>query len=282
MQIVDRTDRLRAALFEARRRGTAVALVPTMGALHEGHLRLVDEARRLAPVVVMSLFVNPLQFGPHEDFARYPRDPDGDAVKARERGVDLLFAPAVDELYPPDRAVVVAPLALADRLEGAARPGHFTGVLTIVAKLLNIVQPQFAMFGQKDVQQVVLIRAMVRDLDFPVHVVTVPTVREPDGLALSSRNRHLALDDRRRAAVLSRALDAARRAFEGGVEDAAMLEARAREVLATEPEVRVEYLAIVDPLRLEPATFAESGSLVAIAARVGGTRLIDNIILGVP
>lgn len=251
-----------------------------MGALHEGHLRLVDEARRHAGLVVMSIFVNPLQFGPHEDFTRYPRDPEGDALKAERRGVDILFTPPVDELYAGERTVVVTPLALADRWEGAARPGHFTGVLTVVAKLFNIVQPQVAVFGQKDIQQATLIRAMVQELDFPVRLVIAPTARDVDGLALSSRNVYLSTEQRRRALVLSRTLREVGEAFDGGQYDAVALEQLGWEVLATEPEVHVDYLAIVDPQRLEPVAVAEQGTIVAIAARVGPTRLIDNIILG--
>lgn len=281
MQTLDRISALRAALAEPRRRGVPIALVPTMGYLHEGHLRLVDEARRHAGVVVMSIFVNPLQFGPHEDFARYPRDPEGDAAKAERRGVDILFAPPVEEIYPSgERTVVVTPLALADRWEGAARPGHFTGVLTVVAKLFNIVQPQVAVFGQKDIQQATLIRVMTRELDFPVKLIIAPTQREPDGLALSSRNSYLSPDHRRRALVLSRTLRSIAAAFDAGQYDAVVLEQLGWETLATEPEVHVDYLAIVDPDRLEPVAVAEQGTIVAIAARVGSTRLIDNVILG--
>lgn len=280
MIIVEDTASVRTALADARRRGVTVALVPTMGSLHEGHLRLVDEAKRHAELVVVSVFVNPLQFGPHEDFARYPRDPDGDSIKAERRGVDILFMPRAEEMYSGERRVVVTPLSLADRWEGASRPGHFTGVLTVVAKLFNIVQPQVAVFGQKDIQQATLIDAMIRELDFPVRLVVAPTVREPDGLALSSRNVHLAPAERRKALVLSRSLRAIRDAFDAGEYDAAMLEQLGWEVLAAEPDVRVDYLAIVDPERLEPVAVAESGTIAAVAARVGSTRLIDNAILG--
>jgi len=280
MRIIERIAALRPELLEARRRGTPIALVPTMGFLHEGHLSLIDEARRHAGFVAMSVFVNPLQFGPHEDFARYPRDLEGDAAKAERRGVDLLFAPPVEEMYQSERTVVVTPLALADRWEGAARPGHFTGVLTIVAKLLNIVQPQVAVFGQKDIQQAMLIRSMVRELDFPVRIVIAPTVREPDGLAMSSRNAYLSTEDRRRGLVLWRTLRAIADAFESGQYDAVELEQLGWEILFTEPEVSVDYLAIVDPHRLEPVAVAEQGTIVAIAARVGTTRLIDNLLLG--
>jgi pantoate--beta-alanine ligase len=280
MRIIDRTAAMRSALAEARRRGTPIALVPTMGALHEGHLRLVDEARRHAGVVVMSVFVNPLQFGPHEDFERYPRDLEGDAVKAERRGVDFLFAPPVEELYAGERTVAVTPIALADRWEGAARPGHFTGVLTVVAKLFNIVQPQVAIFGQKDIQQATLIRAMTRELDYPVRLIIAPTVRDADGLALSSRNGYLTAEERRRSRVLYRTLRTIAEAFDRGQSDTAALEQLGWEVLATEPEVHVEYLALIDPQRLEPVPVAEHGTIVAIAARVGTTRLIDNVILG--
>lgn len=280
MLTIERVAPLRAALAEHHRRGAAVALVPTMGFLHEAHLTLVDEARRHAAIVVMSIFVNPLQFGPHEDFTRYPRDLEGDLAKAERRGVDIAFAPPVEELYQGERTVVVTPLALADRWEGAARPGHFTGVLTVVAKLFNIVQPRVAVFGQKDIQQATLIRAMTRELDFPVRIVVAPTLREPDGLAMSSRNIYLEPENRRRALVLSRTLREIEHAFDDGQYDAVELERLGWEVLATEAEVQVDYLAIVDPQRLEPVSVAEHGTVVAVAARVGGTRLIDNIILG--
>jgi pantoate--beta-alanine ligase len=280
MIIVAESASVRATIADARRRGATVALVPTMGALHEGHLQLVEEAKRHASLVVMSVFVNPLQFGPHEDFTRYPRDPEGDAIKAERRGVDILFMPKAGDMYFGERRVVVTPLALADRWEGASRPGHFTGVLTVVAKLFNIVQPDVAIFGQKDIQQATLIDAMVRELDFPVRLVMAPTVREPDGLALSSRNVNLSPVERRRALVLSRSLRAIKEAFDAGEYDAAMLEQIGWEVIASEPEVRVDYLAIIDPERLEPVAVAESGTIAAVAARVGGTRLIDNTILG--
>jgi pantoate--beta-alanine ligase len=240
----------------------------------------VDVARQRASYVVMSAFVNPLQFGPDEDFARYPRDPEGDAAKAQSRGVDLLFAPPTEELYRSDRVVAVTPVALADVLEGAIRPGHFAGVLTVVAKLFNLVQPDVAVFGQKDIQQATLVRAMVRDLDFPVEVIVAPTTREADGLAMSSRNAYLSPAERARALVLSRALRAVGAAFDAGERDAAALERLGRAVLASAPEVRVDYLALVDPDRLQPVGRAAAGTIVAVAARVGQTRLIDNVVLG--
>ena len=280
MQIIERIEPLRLALDEPRRSGQGIALVPTMGALHEGHLALVDRARERAGSVVMSLFVNPLQFGPNEDFARYPRDREGDARLAESRGVDFLFAPQPDEIYRSGRAVSVVPTALASRWDGASRPGHFTGVLTVVAKLFNIVQPDVAIFGQKDIQQATIIRAMVRDLDFPVQIIVAPTVREPDGVALSSRNAYLSAADRKRARVLSRAIFAMRDAFDAGETSTAALEKLGNAVVAAEETVKLEYLAVMDPETLEPAPVAAPGSIIAIAARVGTTRLIDNLILG--
>jgi pantoate--beta-alanine ligase len=282
VQIVERIEPLRMSLEEPRRRGERIALVPTMGALHEGHLTLIDRARERAGCVVMSLFVNPLQFGPNEDFARYPRDRDGDARLAEARGVDIMFAPQPDELYRPGRAVSVVSTALASRWDGASRPGHFTGVLTVVAKLFNIVQPEIAIFGQKDIQQATLIRAMVRDLDFPIQIVVAPTVREPDGVALSSRNAYLDAPDRKRARVLSRAIFAMRDAFNGGERSTAALEALGSAVVRIEREVELEYLAVMDPNTLEPVPLAAPGCIVAIAARIGKTRLIDNVIFGAP
>jgi pantoate--beta-alanine ligase len=269
----------RAMLRSLRTGHARVAFVPTMGALHEGHLRLLDEARRLGEVVVLSIFVNPLQFGAGEDFERYPRDLAADRLLAESRGVDLLFTPTPEEMYPRGRAIEVVPQALAERWEGAARPGHFTGVLTVVAKLFNIVQPDVALFGQKDVQQATLVQAMVRDLDYPLRVVVVPTVREPDGLAISSRNRYLSAEERRRALVLHQALQAVRDAWEQGERNAERLAAGGRQRFEASG-VEVEYLALVEAHSLEPVVEAGRGTIVAVAARVGATRLIDNLILG--
>jgi pantoate--beta-alanine ligase len=263
----------------------SVALVPTMGALHEGHLVLVDAARARAQSVVMSVFVNPLQFAPTDDFAAYPRDLDRDAALARSRGVDVLFAPAVAEMYPIPMTVAVTPIAAGDlpaldaRWEGAARPGHFAGVLTVVAKLLHIVRPDFAMFGRKDLQQVTLIRSMVRDLDLNVEVVTVPTVRAEDGLALSSRNAYLSAAERAQALVVPGALNAMVSAWiKEGVDDVGVLLEIGHRVLGREPSVVPDYLAIAEPVRLEPVTRVVQGSVGMIAARVGRTRLIDNVV----
>lgn len=263
-----------------RSAGRRIGFVPTMGYLHEGHLTLVDEARRRAESVVLSIFVNPLQFGPAEDLARYPRDLPRDRALASARGVDALFVPTAAAMYPPGSEVRLAPGPIGERWEGAARPGHFTGVLTVLAKLFHLVEPDVACFGQKDVQQLTLVRRMVRDLDWPVDIVAVPTVREPDGLALSSRNAYLGAEDRSRAVVLSRALQAAHQAWRGGESGAAGLEARMRQELDREPTVAVEYISIADPEALAPVDPADKRTVVSIAARIGGTRLIDNIQLG--
>lgn len=271
---------LRTFLRQRRAEGKQIGFVPTMGALHDGHLRLVDEARRLSDVVVMSIFVNPLQFGPGEDFDHYPRPLERDRALASARGVDALFVPEVGEMYPPGRSTLVVPGPAADRWEGASRPGHFAGVLTVVAKLFLIVQPDVAVFGQKDWQQVVLVRRMVRDLDFPVEIAVLPTVREPDGLARSSRNAYLDEESRRDAAGLSAALRAAVERYRGGVTDPAALEAAARGALEVHPGARAEYIAVVDPVDLAPVSVAADDTIVAVAAQVGATRLIDNVTLG--
>jgi pantoate--beta-alanine ligase len=251
-----------------------------MGYLHEGHLALVDEARRRADLVIMSVFVNPLQFGPGEDLKRYPRDLARDRALAAARAVDALFIPSVEVMYPPGSEIRILPGKSADLWEGAARPGHFTGVLTVVAKLFHLIEPDFACFGRKDIQQLTLVRQMVRDLNWPIEIVAVGTVREVDGVAMSSRNAYLGADDRRRAAVLNRALRAAHAAFDQGDTEPASIEHRMRVELRKEPEVSVEYIAIAQPDNLAPAKVANHSTIVAIAARIGGTRLLDNITLG--
>jgi pantoate--beta-alanine ligase len=259
--------------------GRRIGLVPTMGYLHEGHLALVDEARRRSDAVIVTIFVNPLQFGPSEDLARYPRDLARDRALAVSREVDALFVPSVETMYPPGSEVRVIPGTTAERWEGAARPGHFAGVLTVVAKLFHLVEPDLACFGQKDIQQLTLVKRMVRDLDWPIEIVAVPTVREPDGLALSSRNAYLSSDDRLKAVALSRALQAAHHAWCEGEQRAPIIEQRMRQVLQEHPEIAVEYIAIVEPDTLVPVVTVDGRTVVAVAARVGGTRLIDNISL---
>jgi len=249
-----------------------------MGALHEGHLALVDEARRHADVVVVSIFVNPLQFGANEDLARYPRTLEQDAASLREHGVTLLFAPTAEEMYAQHRTVRVTAAPHDAVFEGAIRPEHFTGVLTVVTKLFNIVSPDVAVFGQKDLQQISLIRAMVRDLNIPVQVVVHPTIREPDGLAMSSRNRYLDAAQRADAVRLSAALGAVQQRFAGGEHDARVLTDAGRRELDT-PGISVDYLDIVDPDTFTTVSTAAPGAAVIVAARVGTTRLIDNILL---
>jgi pantoate--beta-alanine ligase len=263
-----------------RREGRRIGLVPTMGYLHQGHLALVDEARRRADVVILSIFVNPLQFGPMEDLARYPRDLVRDRRLAEDRGVDALFLPSEAVMYPPGSETRVAPGRTADRWEGVARPGHFGGVLTVVAKLFHLVEPDVACFGRTDVQQAVVVRQMVRDLDWPIELAVVPTVREPDGLALSSRNAYLDPEQRQRATALSGALQEAHVAWRGGERSPKAIEARVRRFLGAFPDVQVEYIAVADPQALAPVSEAQATTVVALAARVGLTRLIDNIILG--
>jgi pantoate--beta-alanine ligase len=272
---------LQVALTSARSAGSRIGLVPTMGFLHEGHLSLLDIARSHADVVVMSLFVNPLQFSPGEDFERYPRDSGHDAALAVQRGVAILFAPPVTEMYPDGkpRTFVEAP-GLDDRLCGAFRPGHFRGVLTVIAKLLNLVRPDVAVFGRKDYQQLVLARRMVRDLDFDVTIEGAPTVRDSDGLAMSSRNVYLSADERAQAALLRRALLDADAAFRAGVHNAADLLGRVRDRLATAALVRTQYVELVEADSLDPSWVAANGDVLAIAAFVGRTRLIDNLALG--
>lgn len=270
--------RARVADLRAERR--RIALVPTMGALHEGHRALVQRAADSGAAVVASIFVNPLQFGPAEDFARYPRTLEADAALLAQSGVALLFAPTTAEMYPAGRSHVttVHPGPAGDLFEGALRPGHFAGVLTIVAKLLHVVQPDAAVFGEKDLQQVAVVRAMVRDLDMAVEVVTATTVREPDGLALSSRNRYLSPDERQRAPTLVAALRAGAAAAAAGC-DPAGIEAAARERLAVEPALALEYLAVVDRDSFRPPERLGPGSALIAAVRLGGTRLIDNVLL---
>ncbi|MBB5956678.1 pantoate--beta-alanine ligase [Saccharothrix tamanrassetensis] len=271
-------DRLRRVVRALRAAGRNIALVPTMGALHEGHRKLIREAHVMQnTVVVVSIFVNPTQFGPSEDFSRYPRTFESDVDTCRAERVGLVFAPSVEDMYRPGSTVTVSAGPLGEELEGASRPGHFAGVLTVVSKLFNIVQPTYAVFGEKDYQQLTLIHRMARDLDFPVDVVGVPTVREADGLALSSRNRYLSEDERAAATALSAALVAGAHVSGRGAE--AVLKA-ASETLAAEPRVELDYLELRAP-DLGPAP--ENGDArLLVAARVGTTRLIDNaaVLLG--
>jgi pantoate--beta-alanine ligase len=262
--------------------GESVGLVPTMGALHRGHLSLVKRAVAECDAVVVSIFVNPAQFGPGEDFARYPRDLEGDRRRLEKEGIRAIFAPPEDAMYPAGHTVRVDPGPLGTRLEGAVRPGHFVGVATVVAKLFHITAPHRAYFGQKDAQQVAVIRRLVRDLDFDLTLVVCPTVREDDGLALSSRNAFLKPAEREAATVLARALAGAQAAFAAGERDGRRLEALVRETVATASGVNLQYAACVDPDAFDPAPEVVHGTVLAVAATIGRTRLIDNTILGGP
>ena len=283
MQIVRTITETRAAVTALRTSpgspARSIGLVPTMGALHEGHLSLIRAARSQCGAVVATIFVNPKQFAPNEDFATYPRTFDADCDLLRVEGVDLLFAPSVDEMYCPGAATIVEVEHISDRLDGQSRPGHFRGVATVVAKLFNIVAPDKAFFGQKDAAQVAILRRMVRDLNFNLELVVCPTVREPDGLAMSSRNRYLSPDDRHRALILSRALRHIEQRVAEGMLDSAALIDTGLEILAEQPYARLDYLRIVDPDTLEDVRDVSLGALVAIAAWIGPARLIDNILI---
>jgi pantoate--beta-alanine ligase len=251
-----------------------------MGALHEGHLSLVRAAKAACDMVTVSIFVNPLQFGPHEDLAKYPRDFEGDSKRLEAERVDCLFAPSVEEMYPESSTTYVEVEGLSQRLCGGSRPGHFRGVATVVAKLLHLVEADKVFFGQKDAAQVAVLRRMVRDLNFPVEIVVCPIVREPDGLAMSSRNAYLNPQERKSALRLYRSLSEVQRRFEQGERNPTNLVEAGKQVLAQDPGVRLDYFSIVDPDTLRPVRELTGKSLVAVAAFVGSTRLIDNVLLG--
>jgi len=269
----------RSAIRALRSAGKSIGFIPTMGALHEGHLALVRAARRQCDAVVVSIFVNPTQFGPSEDLDRYPRPFEQDSALLAAEGVDVLFAPTPEEMYPAGATTFVTVEELSSRLDGASRPGHFRGVATVVAKLFNVVQPDVAFFGQKDAAQVAVLRRMVRDLDFNVEIAVQATVREADGLAMSSRNRYLSPQERISALALSQALLLMEVMAQNGEHDAERLLAEGRRKLVAEPGVRLDHLSIVNPYTLEPLENVASGALIAVAAYVGNTRLIDNILL---
>jgi pantoate--beta-alanine ligase len=272
-------DQMRAACRAARQDQCRLGFVPTMGALHAGHISLVRAARQQCDAVAVSIFVNPTQFGPTEDFSKYPRTFERDCELLEAEGVAILFAPTIEEMYPPGAATFVTVEGLSDKLCGRSRPGHFRGVTTVVAKLFNIVEPDLAFFGQKDAAQVVVIRRIVRDLQFGVEIVVCPIVREPDGLALSSRNAYLNPEQRKQATVLYRALMRVQFLADHGESESARLIAAALEELMQQPEVRLDYFEIVDREILAPVASTTKGALVAVAAFVGTTRLIDNIVL---
>jgi pantoate--beta-alanine ligase len=281
MEIINRRQRMSSVSRKVRRQqDKTIGLVPTMGALHDGHLSLVREARRMCDVVVVSVFVNPTQFGPGEDFDRYPRDLTNDAAVLTDYNVDYIFAPAPEEIYPKNFSTYVMVEGLSDQLEGTSRPGHFRGVATVVTILLNIVRPDFAFFGQKDAQQTMIIKRLVRDLAFDTEIVVLPTVREETGLALSSRNNYLNDDERASASVIYRALARAKEAYKEGERNGSRLAGAVRSVIEAEPRARIDYISVADADTLEKLDKLDDRTvLVAVAAHFGKTRLIDNIVL---
>ena len=277
MEVVHTVPDLRAAVARARRRGSRIGLVPTMGCLHAGHLSLVRRAKEEADFIVVSIFVNPTQFGPNEDFARYPRTFEDDRKGCTEAGADLIFAPSTADFYPPDASTWVEVQGVSEGLCGDFRPGHFRGVATVVAMLLNATQPDVAVFGRKDLQQLAVIRRMARDLLLPVSIVAHETVREANGVAMSSRNRYLSPEDLDRAAAIPRALRAAQALARQGEHDAGRLRAAALTALGSEPALRLQYCEIVSLETMRSVATAEPGrSAIAIAVHLGSTRLIDN------
>ena len=281
MEIINRRQRMSSVARKIRRdQDRSIGLVPTMGALHEGHLSLVREARRMCDVVVVSVFVNPTQFGPSEDYEHYPRNLTKDTAILTDYNVDYIFAPAAEEIYPKDFSTYVNVGGLSKLLEGESRPGHFRGVATVVAILLNTVRPDFAFFGQKDAQQSLIIKRMVRDLAFDTEIVVLPTVREDSGLAISSRNLYLGPEDRDAASIIHQGLRQAKEVFKKGEKHAGKLAETVRTIIESEPRVRVDYVRVVDADTLEKLDkLDERPVLIAVAAYVGKTRLIDNIIL---
>jgi pantoate--beta-alanine ligase len=279
MKICDTINEMRSACRGARRGGKRLGFVPTMGALHEGHLSLVRAAMASCDVVAASIFVNPTQFGPNEDLDKYPRSFERDRERLEGEGVELLFAPSIEEMYPAGAVTWVTVETLSDKLDGRSRPGHFRGVTTVVAKLFHIVEPDAAFFGQKDAAQVAIVRRMARDLHFPVEIVACPIVREADGLAMSSRNAYLDGQQRKQALVLHRALMRVKKSWEAGERNAVKLVAAGREEVAAEKSARLDYLEIVDADSLDAVDDVANGALVAVAAVVGTTRLIDNVLL---
>ncbi|MBX5041085.1 pantoate--beta-alanine ligase [Rhizobium lentis] len=280
MRVFSSIEELRHTLDALKRQGRTVGLVPTMGYLHAGHMQLVARARAENDIVVVSIFVNPLQFGPAEDLSKYPRDLERDAAMLKQAGVNFLFSPGVEDMYPRPMQTVVDLPDLGRELEGAVRPGHFAGVATVVCKLFNIVQPQTAYFGEKDYQQVVIIRRMVEDLAVPVRVIAVPTVRDVDGLALSSRNVYLSKAERRAAVIIPQTLEEAERLVTGGLADPAELETKLMTFLGREPLAKPEVVAVRDAATLEPVTTITAPVVVALFVRVGSTRLLDNRVVG--
>ncbi|MBI3952318.1 MAG: pantoate--beta-alanine ligase [Acidobacteria bacterium] len=279
MEIVSEIGKMKAITQEAAARGQRIGSVPTMGALHEGHLSLVRRARERSDLVVASVFVNPAQFGPNEDYTRYPRNLEADAAQLAREGVDCLFAPSLEEIYPPGYATYVEVEGLSDRLCGKSRPGHFRGVTTVVLKLFEIVSPDYAFFGQKDAQQVVIIKKMVEDLNLDVEIIVCPIVREADGLAMSSRNNYLNAEERAAATILYKALQRARQMIDAGARNAEEIVQAMRAMIENEPRARIDYVEIANAKTLKPLTTLTGECLIALAVFVGPARLIDNLVV---
>lgn len=279
MLITRTISQTRAAIAQARAAGKKIGFVPTMGYLHEGHLKLIDIAKEHSDFVVVSIFVNPTQFGPKEDFAAYPRDFERDSKLCKARGTDLIFAPAVSEIYPQKSLITFQIEKLSDRLCGTRRPGHFQGVVLVVSKLFNIVQPDVAVFGQKDAQQLIIIKRLVEDLNFPVKIIAAPTVREPDGLAMSSRNVYLPPEQRSQSTILYRSLQSAKALIESGEREAKKIISEMKKLIATASEAKIDYIEIVSVTDLQPVEQIEGQILIALAVYFGKARLIDNIVL---
>jgi len=279
MLIIRTVQKMQAYSKEMRRKGKRTGFVPTMGALHEGHLSLIRRARKDNDLVVVSIFVNPCQFGPREDFKKYPRNFKHDASLCKNERVDCIFYPAVQEMYPGNYKTFISVEGLSDALCGKSRPGHFRGVATVVAKLFNIIQPDNAYFGQKDAQQSVIIKKMAADLNMPVSIKVIPTVRDKDGLALSSRNRYLSVREKQDAKVLSQALKLARLLVDGGQRSAQRVAERMKQLIQKKKSLKIEYISLVDADNLVPLTRISGSCIIALAAKVGKTRLIDNLII---
>ena len=280
MEIIDSIARMRERSGELIRSGKSIAFVPTMGFLHDGHLELMRIGKKQADVLVISIFVNPTQFGPTEDFDEYPRDMEGDLSKAQEVGVDFVFVPSVEEMYPDGFQTHITVEKITKYLCGLSRPGHFDGVATVVAKLFNITKPHLAIFGQKDFQQLTVIRRMVKDLNMDIEIVGVPTVRESDGLAMSSRNQYLSPEKRRSALSLKKSLELAHDMFDKGEKDAIKIKSAIEKLILSFSYTEIDYVTICDPITMEDIDNLEEQSLIALAVRVGKTRLIDNALIG--
>ena len=279
MEVIETIVAMQKECEELRLSGKTIALVPTMGFFHEGHQELMRVGRRLADILAISIFVNPIQFGPSEDFQAYPRDMEGDLASARDVGVDLVFAPSVEEMYPDGYQTNIAVERVTKHLCGLSRPGHFDGVTTVVAKLFHIAKPHLAIFGEKDYQQLTVVKRMVKDLDMDIRIIGVPTVREPDGLAMSSRNKYLNPDERESALCLKKSLDLAREMFSQGKKDAQEMREAVEKLILSHPFTDIDYVNVCDPMTLEDVDRIEGEAIVALAVKVGKARLIDNCLI---